>query len=387
MLALADLGLRNRDEKTYVGWLEKAAAAHPQALPPRVALARHQLAKGDKGKALATAREAVSAQPDSPIALELLGTAQLAMGDATNALGSYRKLAERQPGQAAPLVKVATAQIATRDAAGARKTLQDALRIQPDALDAQLILGGLEIQGARFDEAGKLAKQAQQQHPDNPSGFILEGDTAYARKDYPAALAAFERAHKLAPAGALLIRQLQILTASQRAGEGEKRVADWLATHPQDAGTRAALAEHLVTHGQHKAAVEHYLILNKSNPDNLVVVNNLAWALQESGDRRAAAFAEQALKLKPDNPAVLDTLGWILVQQGQRERGIKLLQQALSKAPDAAEIQWHLASAFAQSGDRTRARRELERLLESGVGFPQEQAARTLLKQLQANAR
>ncbi|MBU1225396.1 MAG: PEP-CTERM system TPR-repeat protein PrsT [Gammaproteobacteria bacterium] len=387
MLALADLGLRKQDEKTYVGWLEKAAAAHPQALPPRVALARHQLARGDKSKALATAREAVSAHPDSPLALELLGAAQLASGDTTNALGSYRKLVERQPGLAAPLVKVATAQLAARDAAGARKTLQDALRIQPDALDAQLMLGSLEIQGARFDEAGRLARQAQQQHPGNPAGFILEGDTAFARKDYPAALAAFERAHKLAPAGALLVRQLQVLTASQRAAEGEKRVADWLAAHPQDAGTRAALAERLVTRGQHKAAVEHYLILNKSNPGNLVVLNNLAWALQESGDRRAAAFAEQALKLKPDNPAVLDTLGWILVQQGQRERGIKLLQQALSKAPDAAEIQWHLASAFAQSGDRTRARRELERLLESGVGFPQEPAARALLKQLQANAR
>ncbi|MBV5324207.1 MAG: tetratricopeptide repeat protein, partial [Rhodospirillaceae bacterium] len=166
-----------QDEKTYVGWLEKAAAAHPQALPPRVALARHQLAKGDKSKALATAREAVNAQPDSPVALELLGTAQLASGDTTNALGSYRKLVERQPGQAAPLVKVATAQLAAGDAPGARKTLLDALRIQPDALDAQLMLGGLEIQGARFNEAIKLAKQAQQQHPSNPSGFILEGDT------------------------------------------------------------------------------------------------------------------------------------------------------------------------------------------------------------------
>ena len=387
MLALADLGLLNKDEKTYVSWLDKAAAAHPQALQPRLALARYQLAKGDKNKALATAREAVNAQPDNPAALDLLGTTQLALGDTPNALGSYRKLVERQPGQAAPLIRLANAQIVAKDLAGARKTLQDALRIQPDFIEAQLMLGGVEIQGARFDEAHKLARQVQQQKPDSPTGFILEGDTAFARKDFPAALAAFERAHKLKPSGTLLVRQLQVFNATQRPEEGEKRLVAWLAANPQDASTRAALAESLIKRKQYKAASEHYLILNKSNPNNLLVLNNLAWSLFESNDNRALGFAEQALKLKPDNPSVMDTLGWILVRQGQTERGVKLLQQALSKAPDAAEIHWHLAAAYEKTGDRTRAQSELDRLLASGLAFPQEQEARALLKQLQSRTR
>jgi len=124
------------------------------------------------------------------------------------------------------------------------------------------------------------------------------------------------------------------------------------------------------------------LKLNQSNPGNLVILNNLAWALSEAKDPRAVGFAEQALKLKPDNPAVMDTLGWILVQQGQPERGLKLLQQALSKVPDAAEIHYHLAAAYAKTGDSTRARQELKRLLDSGRDFPQEEQAKGLLKQL-----
>jgi putative PEP-CTERM system TPR-repeat lipoprotein len=285
------------------------------------------------------------------------------------------------------LFKLATAQLVAKDLAGARKTLQDALRIQPDYLEAQLMLGGVEVQGARFDEAYKLARQIQQQKPKSPAGFILEGDTAFARKDYPAALAAFESAYKLEPSGTLLVRQMQVFNATQRTEEGEKRLVSWLAAHPEDARTRAILAESLIKRGQYKAAVEHYLILNKSTPNNLVVLNNLAWALFESKDNRALGFAEQALKLKPDSPAVMDTLGWILVQQGQTERGIKLLQQALSKVPDAAEIQFHLAAAFAKTGDRSRAKSELERLLASGVAFPQEQEARALLLQLQGKTR
>ncbi len=383
MLAIADLSLRSKDEKAYVSWLEKAATAHPQATQPRAALARYLLAKGDRNKALAAAREAVNAQPDNPAALELLGTTQLALGDTTNALGSYRKLVDRLPDQAPPLVKLATAQIMSKDLAGARKSLQDALRIQPNFLDAQMMLGGVEIQSSRFDEAQKLAGQIQSQQPGNPAGFILEGDAAFTRKDFPSALTAVERAHKLSSSSSTLIRQASILNALKRPEEGEKRLAGWLTTHPQDTGARAALAESLILHKQYKAAAEHYLVLNASNPNNLLVLNNLAWSLHEMKDKRALGFAEQALKLKPDNAAALDTLGWILVQQNQSERGIKLLQQALAKAPDMAEIQFHLASAFAQSGDPIRAQRELERLLSSGIAFPQEQEARTLLKQLQ----
>jgi putative PEP-CTERM system TPR-repeat lipoprotein len=387
MLALADLALRNKDEKTYVMWLEKAAKIHPEALQPRITLARYLLSKGDKNKALAVAREAVNAQPDNAAALDLLGSTQLALGDTANALNSYQKLVERLPGQAIPLIKLARVQIVTKDLAGARKTLLDALRIQPDQLDAQVMLVGVEIQGSRLDDALKLAKQVQQQKPANPTGYVLESDVALARKNYPAALAALEHAQTLAPSGALLMGQLSVLSAMQRPEEGEKRLGVWLSSHPDDADTRAALAESLLKRKQYAAASEQYLRLNASNPNNLLILNNLAWALLETGDKRAASYAEQALKLAPDNPAVMDTLGWILVQQKQTSRGIQLLQQALTKAPDAAEIQYHLAAAYAQSGDTVRARGELERLLANGLAFPQETEARALLKQLQASAR
>ena len=70
--------------------------------------------------------------------------------------------------------------------------------------------------------------------------------------------------------------------------------------------------------------------------------------------------------------------------QGKSQRAVQLLQQAQSKAPDNAEIQFHYAQALVQSGDATRARGELERLLGSGVAFSQENEARALLKQLPA---
>jgi putative PEP-CTERM system TPR-repeat lipoprotein len=385
MLALADVSLRSNDEKNHISWLEKAAATHPEAALPRVALGRYFLAKGDKSKALDAARQAVTAQPDNAAALDLLGTTQLALGDSTNALASYHKLVQGQPNQAAPLLRLASAQWATKDLNGTRKTLLNALQLQPNQPDAVRMLGRVEIQSGRFDEAQKLARQTQQQKPNSAIGFILEGETAFARKDYLTALSAFERAHKLEPASALLLSQLQVLNALHRDEEGEKRLLVWLAAHPQDASTRPALAESLGAHKRYAAAVEHYLILDKTHPGSLAVLNNLAWALHESGDKRAAGFAEQALRLAPENSAVLDTYGWILAQTGQTEKGLASLRKALAKNPGNAEIQYHLAAALFKGGERVRAKGELERLLASGVSFPQAAEARALLNQI-ANA-
>lgn len=382
MLALAELALRSGDEKAHVEWLEKAAAANPQALQPRIALGSYLLRKGKGTQALTLAREAVNLQPDSPIALELLGSTQLALGDPTNALGSYRKLVERQTGQPAPLTKLAYAQWVAKDPASARKTLQAALRLDPGFPEAQLLLGRIEIEGERFEAAYQIARRMQAQKPEQAAGFVLEGDAAFAQKDLPAALAAYEQAHKIAPSSALLARQYQALAAMQRAGEGEDRIANWLSAHADDTAARLLLAESLIKRRQFAAAAQHYLRLHTSSPADLVVLNNLAWALHESKDKRALAFATQALKRRPEDPAILDTYGWILAQQGQPTQALTHLRKALSKAPDAAEIRYHVAAVLVQTGEHERARGELERLLADATGFPQEQQARDLLAQL-----
>jgi putative PEP-CTERM system TPR-repeat lipoprotein len=382
MLALAELARAEKDEKAYLGWLEKAASANPQSSQPRLLLARYWLAKGDSAKAVAATREAANAQPDNAAALDLLGATQFAAKDFDNALGTYRKLADRFPNQAEPLLKLAQVHAARKEPDEARRRIEEAIRVKPDLIDAKLMLGNLEINSGRADQALKLAKAIEQQKPDSPAGWSLEGDALLAKKQYPAALAAFERAYRLAPSPATLIRVHLALAGAGRVEEGEKRLAEWLAAHPDDRGTRRYLADRLVGRGQFKSAADQYLILNQQVPGNAEMLNNLAWALFQLKDPRALGFAEQALKRQPDNAGILDTYGWLLANNGQAPRGIEQLRKAVSKAPDVPDIRWHLASALAMAGDRERARQELENLLASGRGFPNEAQARQLLESL-----
>jgi Flp pilus assembly protein TadD len=93
-------------------------------------------------------------------------------------------------------------------------------------------------------------------------------------------------------------------------------------------------------------------------------------------------LAEKAYAAESNSPAVLDTLGWILVERGDLARGVSLLQKAVSLAPDAADIRYHLAHALAKSGDKEKARGELQRALGTGKAFSNEKEARALLTQL-----
>lgn len=90
-----------------------------------------------------------------------------------------------------------------------------------------------------------------------------------------------------------------------------------------------------------------------------------------------------AYTLSPKKPAILDTLGWILVEQGNVSRGLPLLQKAISLAAEMPAIRYHLAYGLVKSGDKVKARKELEQALVNGKHFAEIDEARALLSQIQ----
>ncbi|BBP05655.1 hypothetical protein TPL01_17760 [Sulfuriferula plumbiphila] len=383
MLALAQLSACAGREKDYLDWLERAAKTAPAALQPRLLLAGYYLRKNDFAKALVLAREARTANPDNPAALDMLGSAQLAAGDKDNALASFQKLAEMAPQSPAVQIRLANAQLALKQTDKARASLKRALQLKPDFLDAQATLIALDTQSGHYDQAIQMAHTVQQQLPRAPVGWILEGDTLLMQKQPAHALQKYATAWRLQNSGPLAVKLHNARVLSGKAAEADAGLLDWLKAHPDDAASRLYLAQSAMQRGNYALANENYAVLLQKSPNNMMILNNYAWSLQRAGDPRALTYAEQAYRLAPDNPAVLDTLAGILVAQGKTSRGLQLLQQALSRTPDNAEIQYHYAQALTKSGDNTRARSELERLLAGGAAFSQEAEARALLKQLQ----
>jgi predicted Zn-dependent protease len=207
------------------------------------------------------------------------------------------------------------------------------------------------------------------------------------QKQAAQALPKYETAWRLQNSGLLAVKIHQAQMQLGKTADADARLLNWLNTHPADTESRLYLAQNAMNRSNYALANQNFALLVQKYPNNVLILNNYAYSLQNTKDPRALNYAERALKTAPNNPAVMDTLAGILMAQGKSQRAVQLLQQAQSKAPDNAEIQYHYAQALAQSGDAVRARGELQRLLDSGVAFSKDAEARALLKQLQTAAR
>ena len=384
MVAIAALERDAGHEKEYVDWLDKATRADAKAIKPRALLVQYYVGKNDSQRALSIARETQTANPGSAEALDLLGNAQLAAGEKDNAIATFGKLVTLAPQSPVAYLRLASAQAANKSPDEARKSLNKALELKPDLIDAQVGLISLDMQANRANEALKRAQQMQQQHPKSPAGYTIEGDIQASQKQYAKAAELYQKAFDLDKGTGAVVKLHGALVAAGKASDAETKAQQWLKEHSDDMGMRGYLADAYMKQGQDKQAIAQYQAILKKLPDNLVALNNLAWLLHKQRDPQAITYAERAQKLRPEDPVIMDTLGWILVEQGNNARGLELLQRAVSKAPDMAEIRYHLAAAYYRKGDNPRAEAELKRVFDSGMKFPQEREAEALLAQIKA---
>jgi putative PEP-CTERM system TPR-repeat lipoprotein len=382
MIALAAIAAATSQESEFVAWLEKAAKAGPSISRPRVMLARYYLEKNDARQALLWAGQANDAEPNNFEALDALGTTQLAVGENQNAVITYRKLANRFPNSPMAHFRLATAQVGANDVTSAEASLKIALALKPDYLEAEILLGSIQLGTRRYPEALQLSQRIQEQYPKSAAGFVLQGDVMMAQRQFAPALKVYEKALALNDSGLIAIKVHMALTSGGDAKGADARLAQWLKDHPGDVNARGYFAASSLTAGRYKQSIDQYELVLQIDAKNARALNDLAWLYQQEKDPRALATAEQAYQMQPSSPQIMDTLGWILVEQNKPARAAELLQKAAQAAPASTTIRYHWAAALAKSGDNVRARAELADLLTKNKTFPERKEVQELLKQL-----
>jgi tetratricopeptide (TPR) repeat protein len=124
-----------------------------------------------------------------------------------------------------------------------------------------------------------------------------------------------------------------------------------------------------------------YELVIKVEPDNVLALNNLAFALAEEGGdlNLALTYAQRARQKSPESPEIADTLGWVYVRKNLSDNAIRIFQELVRKDPNHSTWRFHLAAALYQKGDKPSARRELEAALRSKPNRQEEQKIRELL--------
>ncbi|XLZ71507.1 XrtA/PEP-CTERM system TPR-repeat protein PrsT [Massilia sp. SR12] len=363
LLALARLETRVGNNAAALEVLERATKAHPDALAPAQALATLYLRNGAAEKALALAQRLQGGQANQVAALDLLAQAAAAAGKHAQALDALQKLAVLQAASADVQLRIARTHMVLQQKPAALQAARRAIVVAPNREDALALASALLIDSRSFEDARKLARQAQQRQPAAAIGFKLEADALLEEGKFDAAVALYERGLALQRSGPMLIALHRALHAAGQQDAAQRRMREWLTGQPADQPTRLYYASHLLQNGDHAGARREYEIILERDPDNVLALNDLAWALLQLKDAAARQPAERAYALAPGNPAVADTLAWILAENGQAGRAVPLLKKALESAPTAADIRLHYAHALFRSGDKRGARSQCEQLL------------------------
>jgi cellulose synthase operon protein C len=383
LLALAELKAANggsSDDVTSI--IGKAISANPSDVVPRLALIQYYLTIKDNKKALTSANEATTAIPDKPEILDALGRAQQVSGDLNQALITYGKLASLQPSSPIPLLRLAEVQFTNKNNDEGVKNLKKALAIKPDILEAQRALIKYALENKNQKEAVDIARTIQKQRPKEADGYLYESNIYGMSKMWPEASNALHNGLKQIASPELAVKLHSLLMTIGNAAEAEKFATNWLKEQPKDITFRMYMGDLATAQKNYAQGVSHYQSALAIQPNNPLILNNLAWTTGQMKSPKALEYAAKANQLSPNQPAFMDTWAMLLAEKGETEKAVELLRKALAKEPQASAIQLNLAKVLISAGKKDDARKELEALAKIGDKFSGHAEVSQLLKSL-----
>lgn len=360
--------------KTY---LQQAAGAHPNSLAPRLALARLGLLEGDSAVALEQSEQALQLAPDSVSVLALRIDSLLLAGESREAAGLLSLLSQKLRGPGAKNYAGLLQLAKLLEKAGQRENAQSAYRIVEQARantrpelanqaalalsQMDLLRGDVALARSRLSQMSEGVRSSVTYRLLNADIARAEGDIADAQLGYEALLGEGNR-----PA---LFRLVALHGRSDKPHRADKVLAEWILSHPEDTEAKIVLGTNLLSRGGLSQAQVQFEAALDASPNNIVVLNNLAWLYQQTGDTRAREMAERAWSLAPTNADVADTYGWILMGLGESQLGSKVLVKANALAPNDLSIAFHTAQALSDTGRSERALAVLNQFeLQEGAG-------------------
>ncbi len=274
--------------------------------------------------------QAFKRNPDHPALRQSIAEIYTRLERHDLALPHWQAINQQHPTQIQPIIEIALIHEKNKNYAEALKYWQQALILQPDSprLHIAVILCKLALQ--RYPDALQEATAFTKRFPTHPRAHYLEGIVHLHLKNYIAANAAFSQAEILA------------------------NTADPEILDPQFYIQRATIFEYLK---QHQDATETLHRAHKKFPENIVIMNNLAysWAEQNIELEQALTLSLKTIEAEPKNASYLDTLGWIYYRMERYTEALTMLEKAHAIDPENAIILDHLADAHAKNNNLAQA--------------------------------
>jgi uncharacterized protein (TIGR03790 family) len=154
-------------------------------------------------------------------------------------------------------------------------------------------------------------------------------------------------------------------TAKDDAAGAEQALEEATALDPRLTDAQITLGTTYDGRHEYDKAIERYRLALSSDPNHIIALNNLAYALAVRKNRAAEAvvYAERAHALSPHSASVADTLAWVYHYLGRDRDAARLLAPVVRVLPGDADVRLHAAVVFAAIGMLDAAATELHEAL------------------------
>jgi len=379
-LLLIGIAMQERDYETARDYAIRALGSNPDNLALLSARGRAELAMKNTQMAGQLAHLVLQKDPNNTEARDVLVAAALSSRD-SSLLEEARKLVESAVGgdptdekllisRAHVLVSMELPQIAIPELEAYCQTEKGS-----SSVAAIVTLADLYRLTGDMDQAKQRIEQAEQIDPNSMT-------VIHARFVWLVAQNRFEELAGISSAyisskdqnPTTLVRAASVLAALDSMTlkrEGLKLFEHAVTLSPTLLNARLGLATTLYQTGNAERAEKLYQELLNEYPNNIQVLNDLAWILQEHYHRYAAALelADRAISLAPDNLYVLDTRGTILSNLSDRLADARndferLVELSLPDTPQRAKALLQLGRICVKLNELVQAKQHLQNALE-----------------------
>jgi tetratricopeptide (TPR) repeat protein len=265
---------------------------------------------------------------------------------------------------------------------GSRASLEEALSRQPQDWTAVEALASSYQTENKKEEASAIVRKYTSMPPASASGQQFLGTWLLRTGDLPGAKTALQESKRIdsksiAPDFGLA----QIAVAEGKLDIARDLLANIVSREPRNLMALSALGEVEDKAGHSDAAINFYNRVLHEDPDNIPVLNNLAYLLSDTqtDPDRGLALAQKVKELAPENAAIDDTIGWAYYNKGLFRPALDYLTKAGNGGTPRRKC--HLAMTYIKLGNRQQAATLLQAALKEEPSSLEAKRALQLLAQ------
>ena len=341
LLHLAVMAAEPGNEADMVAQLKHAIEAHPDALEPKLMLARYYVWKNTPSKIPVLFAFLSEVQQRSPEVLRLMAISQISEQQYGKALYNLQQLVKSEPDTTLVHHLLATAAAGTGDLDLAREELKRAEELDENFAPTLVSLTWLAWADGKVPLFDRYLQRLDKLVPSAPEVLRLQAVAAERDGQTERAIELSRQILGTTPGTKAMLDLAGYLQVAGRSKEALQVIQDWVSNSPADIEARMALAKQFADLGQTNAAIEQFREVVKQQPQNVDALNYLARYLRGEQPQEARDFAHGTATENLGRTAILDTLALVESDVGNQQNRLRHIKSAVETSPELPNLLYH----------------------------------------------